>query len=171
MSLQCSCNILIFQIIRNAINNFRLSLKMSLCHGFKLQPPVSVSLRQLKITLRPACSLCRHNAVPVRRISHTPVRWAGGTVRQNLLWAGGTVRQMSAAAAWPEMRETERVADISTIRDTKEREWDLDKNFTSNIAIYNINAIQRCMITFGSASRIIRIRISEVLNAVFFKRI
>jgi hypothetical protein len=95
---------------------------MSLCHGFKLQPPILVSLRQSKFTLRPACALCRPNAVPVRRISCTPVRQAGDTVRQNLLWAGGTVRQMSAAAAaLSEIRETERVADISTIRDTKER--------------------------------------------------
>jgi hypothetical protein len=121
MSFQCSYNILIFQIIRKAMNNFRLSLKMSLCHGFKLQPPIFVSLRQAKRTLRPACALCRHNAVPVRCISFTPFRRAGGTVRQNLLWAGGTVRQMSAAAALPKIRETERVADISTIRDTKER--------------------------------------------------
>jgi hypothetical protein len=94
---------------------------MSLCHGFKLQPPIFVSLRQSKITLRPTCALCKHNAVPVRRISFTPLRREGGTVRQNLLWAGGTVRQMSAAAALSEIRETERVADISTVRDTKER--------------------------------------------------
>jgi hypothetical protein len=121
MSLQFSYNILIFQIIKKAINNFRSSLKMSLCHGFKLQPAIFVSLRQSKITRRPACALCRHSAVPVRRILCTQVRLAGGTVRQNLLWAGGTVRHMSAAAALPEIRETERVADISTVRDTKER--------------------------------------------------
>ncbi len=165
MSLQFSCNILKFQIIRKTINNFRLSLKMSLCHGFKLQPSW-FDLRQSKIfTLRPACALCRHNAVPVRRISCTPGRRAGGTVRQNLLWAGGTVRQMSAAAALSEIRETERVTDISTVRDTKERGMRPGQkfvNFTSNIAIYDINAIQRCisaLIIFGSASRIIRIRI------------
>jgi hypothetical protein len=122
MSLQSSYTILIFQIIGKARNNFRTSLKMSLCHGFKLQPAIFVSVRHSKITLRPACALCRHNAVPVRRISCTPVRRAGGPVRQNLLWASGTVRQMSAAAALSEIRETERVADISTVRDTKERE-------------------------------------------------
>jgi hypothetical protein len=93
---------------------------MSLCHGFKLQPSW-FDLRQSKITLQPTCVLCRHNAVPVRRISCTLVRREGGTVRQNLLWAGGTVRQMSTAAALSEIRETERVADISTMRDSKER--------------------------------------------------
>jgi hypothetical protein len=135
--LQFSYNFLIFQIIRKTINNFRLSLKMSLCYGLKLQPSW-FDLRQLKITLRPACALCRHSAVPVRRISHTPVRREGGPVRKNLLWAGGTVRQMSAAAALPEIREIERVADISTIRDTKERGMRPGQkfvNFTSNIAI------------------------------------
>ncbi len=165
MSLQFSYNILIFQIFRKAINNFRLSLEMSLCHGFKLQPPIFVSLRQSKITLRPACALCRHSAVPIRRISHTPVRRAGGTVRQNLLLAGGTVRQMSAAAALSEIRETERVADINTIRDTKGRGMRPGQkffNFSSNIVLYDIIAIQRCisaLIIFGSGSRIIRIRI------------
>jgi hypothetical protein len=138
MSLQFSYKILIFQIIRKTINNFRSSLKMSLCHGFKLQPPILVSLRQTKFTLRPACSLCRHNAVPVRRISCTPFRRAGGTVRQ-----------MSAAAALSEIRETERVADISTLRDTKERGMRPGQkfvHFTSNIAIYDvdINAIRIC---------------------------
>jgi hypothetical protein len=72
---------------------------------------------------------------------------------------------MSAAAALPEIRETERVADISTVRDTKEsgmRPGQKFVNFTSNIAMYDINAIQRCISAlniFGSGSRIIRIRI------------
>jgi hypothetical protein len=55
---------------------------------------------------------------------------------------------MSAAAALSEIRETERVADISTIRDTKEREMRPGQkfvNFTSIIAIYDINAILRCI--------------------------